>query len=599
MRIALPSRIPRVINMETELVNHGDVFSSSPGRAQEHEQYKRTKSDNANSSVETRFIFGGDKGQVSIGSMFIPKKKPLGMTRRQVVPTGSLSSVGYQGAAETSATDLRRQRQMGMDKGENELRALGLTSRAEFENGKEERKAGKTRERDQDKRRFQKGALHTSRVSRSCSAAHDFSDESDTKSPESFKKRSLLSSNREADRVFEQLLATEQNLEKLYNQTTSGARSGVTSRKAVDATRKKGKGRESEPVDLRSPTKPTSAFKSSNRGTTSSNRAESNARRSNALRPTSSSRSRSPHKTKETSKTKGRSTLDGVPRNRLVSVTKSEINDRLSSTVVEVSDTENDEDDELALGSTPPKHQSEGYRDKASAASSSSLSNGKANDVDAFSLMYGSQAPTKPIRNGRRLGRRDSDVLVSPSDESMVFTPKPSRSLAASKRADRTINTTKNKATKRRSSNSSDNDETVVRVGKGKGRPLSVEDSTPKSRNMKYTREGASKADVKAQHEDSDDDYVIHTKKSPVKRRKTTVSQRYGKKTINSDDEDTTPAPFVPEKLTPETQKEREDTTRQPSVRNNDKGFYFFETLSSNMDSSDYDEFDDEFLDGP
>lgn len=587
--------------METELVNHGDVFSSSPGRAEEHEQYKRTKSDNANSTVETRFVVG-DKGQVSIGNMFIPKKKkPLGMTRRQVAPTGSLSSVGsYQGAAEISATDLRRQRQMGMDKDEDGLRALGLASSVESKNNKEERKAGENRERDQDKARFKKGALHASRASRSCSTVHDSSDESDTKTKKKIKKRSPLSSNREADRVFEQLLATEHNLEKLYSQTTSGARSGVTSRKAIDATRKKGKGQESEPVDLGSPTKPPPTFESSNRGTTSSNRAESNARSSNAFRSSSSSRSRSPHKVKETPKTKAGNTLGGVPRNRFVSATKSKTNDPLSSTAVQVSDTENDEDDELALGSTPPKHQSEGYRDKASTAPSSSLSNGGASDVNVFSLMYGSQAPTKAVRNGRHLGRRGSDVLVSASDESMVFTPKPAKSLAVSNRADAAINTTKNNATKRRSSNSSDNDESVVRVCKGKERPLSVEGSTPKARNAKYTRESVSRADMKAKDEESDEDYVVHTKKPHAKRRKTTVSQHYGKKTINSDNEDRTPAPFVSEKLTPGTsQKEREGITEQLSARNNDKGFHFFETLSSNMDLSDYDEFDDEFLDGP
>lgn len=189
---------------------------------------------------------------------------------------------------------------------------------------------------------------------------------------------------------------------------------------------------------------------------------------------------------------------------------------------------------------------------------------------------------------------------MSASDESMVFTPKPAKSLAVSNRADAAINTTKNNATKRRSSNSSDNDESVVRVCKGKERPLSVEDSTPKARNAKYTRESVSRADMKAKDEESDEDYVVHTKKPRAKRRKTTVSQHYGKKTINSDDEDTTPAPFVSEKLTPGTpQKEREGITEQPSARNNDKGFHFFETLSSNMDSSDYDEFDDEFLDGP
>lgn len=593
--IALPFRIPRVASMETELVNHGDVFSSSPGRAPEHEQYRRTKSDNANSTVETGFA-SGNKSQVSIESIFIPKKKkPLGMTRRQVAPTGSQSSTGlYQGVAKTSAMDLRRQRQMGMDKGEVELRALGAISRAESESSKEERKARKNRERDQGNGRFKKEALQPSRASRSCSAVHDSSDESDAKRTKRFKKTSPSSSNREADRVFEQLLATERKLEKLYSQTTSGTRSGVTSRKVMDATRKKGKGRESEHGDQSSPTKRPSTFKTSNQ-TTSNNKAESVARSSTAFRSASSSLSLSPHKIKKTSETKSRNTFDGIPRNPFVSVTKWKIKDPLLSTTVQASDTENDEDDELALGSTPPKHQSEGYRDKAPIAPNSSLSS----DVDAFNLMYGSQTSTKATKNGRRLGGRDSDVLVSTSEESMVFTPKSSRALAKSHRADTVIKIAKAKATKRGSSNSSDNDESMVGMFKGKRRVLSVEDSTPKARNAKSVREGAPRAETKVQDEESDEDYVVHAKKPPVKLGKTIVSQCYGKKTVNSDDERTTPAPLTLEELPETPQKKREGTARQLLARDNDKGFYFFETLSSNMDSSDYDEFDDEFLDGP
>lgn len=578
--------------METELVNHGDVFSSSPGRAPEHEQYGRTKSDNANSTVETGFA-SGNKSQVSIESIFIPKKKkPLGMTRRQVAPTGSQSSAGlYQGVAKTSAMDLRRQRQMGTDKGEVELRALGAISRAESESSQEVRKARKNRERDQGNGRFKKEALQPSRASRSCSAIHDSSDESDTKRAKRFKPSS---SNREADRVFEQLLATERKLEKLYSQTTSGTRSGVTSRKVMDATRKKGKGRESEPGDLPPPTKQPSTFGGSNQ-ITSNNRTESGARSSTAIRSTSSSLSFSPHKIKKTSKIKSRNTFDGIPRNPFVSVTESKIKDPLLSTTVQVSDTENDEDDELSLGSTPPKHQSEGYRDKAPVAPNSSLSSG----VDAFNFMYGSQTSTKATRNGRRLGGRDSDVPVSASEESTVFTPKPSRALAKSHRADTVIKIAKAKATKRRSSNSSDNDESMVGMFKGKRKVLSVEDLTPKARNVKSVREGAPRADAKVQDEQSDEDFVVHAKKPPVKLGKTMVSQCYGKKAVNSDDERTTPAPLTLEELPVTPQKKREGTARQLLTRDNDKGFYFFETLSSNMDSSDYDEFDDEFLDGP
>lgn len=581
--------------METELVNHGDVFSSSPGRAPEHEQYRRTKSDNADGTVETGFA-SGNKGQVSIESIFIPKKKkPLGMTRRQAAPTGSQSSVGlYQGVAKTSAMDLRRQRQMETDKGEVELRALVASSRAESESSKEVRKARKNRERDQGNGRFKKEALQPSRASRSCSAVHDSSDELDAKRTKRLKMTSPSSSNREADRVFEQLLATGRKLEKLYSQTTSGTRSGVTSRKVVDITRKNGKGRESEPGDLPSPTKRPSKFKSSNQ-TTSNNRAESGARPSTAFRSASSSLSFSSHKIKKTSKTKSRNTFDGIPRNPFVSVTKSKIKDPLLLTTVQVSDTENDEDDELALGSTPPKHQSEGYRDKAPVAPNSSLSS----DVDAFNLMYGSQTSTKAIKNGRRLGGRDSDVLVSTSEESIVFTPKPSRALAKSNRADTVIKVAKAKATKRGSSNSSDDDGSMVGMFKGKRRALSVEDSTPKAKNAKSIREGTPRADAKVQDEESNEDYVVHAKKPPVKPGKTIVSQCYGKKTVNSDDERTTPAPLTLEEVPETPQKKREGTARQLLARDNDKGFYFFETLSSNMDSSDYDEFDDEFLDGP
>lgn len=103
----------------------------------------------------------------------------------------------------------------------------------------------------------------------------------------------------------------------------------------------------------------------------------------------------------------------------------------------------------------------------------------------------------KFIRNGRCLGRRDSDVFVFFLDELMVFMLKFLRFFVVFKWVDRIINIIKNKVIKWRLFNFFDNDEIVVRVGKGKGRLLSVEDFMLKFRNMKYIWEGVFKVDVK------------------------------------------------------------------------------------------------------
>ncbi|WVN90465.1 uncharacterized protein L203_105701 [Cryptococcus depauperatus CBS 7841] len=244
-------------------------------------------------------------------------------------------------------------------------------------------------------------------------------------------------------------------------------------------------------------------------------------------------------------------------------------------------DNSSDSEDELTLGHTPERHQSLGYKSSSVASSSPPIAR------RSLSLDH-------HMSQGQSPQHAEASVLAEMSDEEPLVTPRASGiSLWADeiKRKSPENVRVKNRETRAQASS------VGKYVGsKGKAREKSPGNSTPKA------TESRGKLGARGRHRVESNDEK-HMDPSFLQRyQDATVTKDNRKRSVSKGEHNSersitlAPKPTHPREVQPP--KSPSTETRKVLVKTKDSGHSFFEMLE-HISSSDLDEFDDEFLDGP